>query len=225
MKRTGRSLVPGPAMVVALVALPVALSGVGYAATTIGTRQIRDGAVTAPKLDAGAVTAAKLADGAVSGVKIAKDAVTSAKVRDGTLLAKDFKPGELQVGGVQGAPGPQGPAGPQGAPGIQGFSSVSERQDVEAGQLGAAEPRCAVGDAVTGGGFSQVSSYPPKFLLTTSHVSGIGGPDGLHESWFMAVQNTSGATATFEAVAVCADRTPEPHALERRTRARLSPLE
>jgi hypothetical protein len=211
MKRTRRSLVPGPAMIVALLALAVALSGAGYAATTIGTGQITDGAVTTPKLHGGAVTAAKLADGAVSGRKIAGNAVTSAKVKDGTLLAKDFKPGVLSGGAVQGTPGPQGPAGPQGPKGesgVQGFYSVWEMQAVEPGQNGVAEPQCAVGDAVSGGGFSTLITVGAQLDVTGSHHSGIGSPEGVHESWLVSVLNTGPTKATFGAVAVCADRTP-----------------
>jgi hypothetical protein len=47
---------------------------------------------------------------------IARNAVRSPKVLDGSLLARDFKPGEL----AGGPPGPQGPTGPQGPPGPQG---------------------------------------------------------------------------------------------------------
>jgi len=44
-------------------------------------------------------------------------AVTGAKVRDGSLAAQDFQRGQLPVGppGPKGAPGQSGPAGPAGA--------------------------------------------------------------------------------------------------------------
>lgn len=45
-----RRFVPSPAMVVALVALLVALSGSAYAALKIGTANIKDNAVTAKKI-------------------------------------------------------------------------------------------------------------------------------------------------------------------------------
>lgn len=48
---------PSPAMIVALVALTVALGGSAYAATKIGTKQIRNGAVTQAKLSKRLVTA------------------------------------------------------------------------------------------------------------------------------------------------------------------------
>jgi hypothetical protein len=84
---------PSPAMAVALLALFVSLGGGAYAAlklpnNSVGPRQLKRGAVTGPK--------------------IRNDAVTSAKVKDASLLAKDFKAGQLPRG-AQGLPGPQGP--------------------------------------------------------------------------------------------------------------------
>jgi hypothetical protein len=86
---------PSPAMLVALLALFVALGGTSYSAislskNSVGSRQIINGGV-------------KRAD-------IARNAVASAKVRDFSLLAKDFKAGQL----------PQGPQGPKGEQGLQG---------------------------------------------------------------------------------------------------------
>lgn len=84
---------------VAYLALFIALGGTAVAAATlprnsVGTRQIRDGQV-------------KNAD-------LGGNAVSSGNVANGSLLARDFVPGELPRGarGPQGPQGPQGPAGP-----------------------------------------------------------------------------------------------------------------
>jgi hypothetical protein len=95
---------PSPSLVVSTIALIVALGGTSYAAFTlpknsVGTKQLTNGAVTAQK------------------------------VKARSLLAKDFKAGQLPAGpqglqGPQGAQGPQGPigaTGPAGAPGRQGL--------------------------------------------------------------------------------------------------------
>lgn len=58
-------LKPSPAMIVALIALFVSLAGVGYAASKIGTNDLKNGAVTAKKLHRKAVRTAKIAPGAV----------------------------------------------------------------------------------------------------------------------------------------------------------------
>jgi len=84
-------------MVVASIALFVALSGGTYAAIKI------------PRNSVGAQ-------------QLKKSAVTSAKVRDRSLLAKDFRAGQLPAGpkGSDGATGLRGPAGAVGTNGADG---------------------------------------------------------------------------------------------------------
>jgi hypothetical protein len=88
---------PSPAMIVACAALFVSLGGVGYAAivlpaNSVGTKQLK------------------------------KNAVNSAKVKPRSLLASDFKKGQLPRGprGLQGVPGATGAAGAPGAKGDPG---------------------------------------------------------------------------------------------------------
>src|SRR3954470_14829803 len=83
---------PSPSMVVASLALAVALGGTGYAAVV---------------LPANSVGTAQLKNGAVVG----------AKVKNGSLSASSFRPGALPSGpaGPAGVAGPAGPAGPGGA--------------------------------------------------------------------------------------------------------------
>ena len=84
---------PSAALVVAFAALLVALGGTaqGQDAVTAAARLVKSG-------------------------NLATNAVTSAKVKDGSLLAKDFKRGQLP----RGAQGERGPVGPQGAAGATG---------------------------------------------------------------------------------------------------------
>jgi hypothetical protein len=60
--------------------------------------------------------ATKLGKSSVKGKNIAKNAITSPKVKDGSLLAKDFRAGQLPSGPA-GPAGPAGGAGPVGPPG------------------------------------------------------------------------------------------------------------
>lgn len=82
---------PSPALVVACIALFVALGGVGYAAATIGTSDIKNGAVT------------------------------SKKIKNRTIVGKDIKQQTINaLRGQRGASGPAGPQGPTGATGPAG---------------------------------------------------------------------------------------------------------
>lgn len=82
---------PSPALVVASLALAVALGGTGYAAVV---------------LPANSVGTAQLKNGAVVG----------SKVKAHSLSAASFRPGQLPKGdpGPVGLAGPAGPAGPKG---------------------------------------------------------------------------------------------------------------
>src|SRR4051812_26982597 len=82
--------------VVSYVALFVALGGTSYAAV-------------------------RLPSNSVGPLQITKNAITSSKVRDSSLLARDFKAGQLPAG----KPGDTGPTGPQGARGPQGATGAA----------------------------------------------------------------------------------------------------
>jgi hypothetical protein len=73
---------PSPALLIALLALFVSIGGVGYAASKIDTNDIKNKAVTKPKIDKQAVTSNRLADQAAKTKKIADQAVTTDKLGD-----------------------------------------------------------------------------------------------------------------------------------------------
>ncbi len=72
---------PSPAIVISVLALFVALGGTAYAATKIGTKDIRNNAITAAKIKKNAVTEAKIKANAVTTAKIKANAVTTAKIK------------------------------------------------------------------------------------------------------------------------------------------------
>lgn len=90
-----------PATVIATIALFVALGGATYAASTIATRNLRNGAVTAAKLRNGAVTGAKIKNGAISRAKLARGAVGSAQLAAGAVGAAQLAPGTVGAGALQ----------------------------------------------------------------------------------------------------------------------------
>ena len=136
------------------LALFVALGGVSYAAVT---------------LPANSVSSKQIKPGAVKTSDLGTSAVTTGKVKDGSLLSRDFKPGQLVAGapGTTGAPGAIGPQGPQGlkgdkgSPGTNGTNgtpggsgrevvSLSSASDSNSTKLVTAE--CPAGKTVISGG-------------------------------------------------------------------------
>jgi hypothetical protein len=87
------------ANVVSTIALALAIGGgTAYAATRIGTSNIRYHAVTGSKVATNAVTASKVKNSALSGYDIRDNSITSADIRAGTLLATDFAANQLPKG-------------------------------------------------------------------------------------------------------------------------------
>src|SRR5215204_5804450 len=82
---------PSPAMIVAVIALFVAIGGVGYAASKIDTEDIKSQAVTKPKIAKKAVTTGKLGARAVETGEIGGEAVRSGKIRDGAVKTDDLQ--------------------------------------------------------------------------------------------------------------------------------------
>ena len=120
---------PSPAMVVAITALVVSLGGNSYAAV---------------KLAKDSVTSRTIKDGQVKRPDLARDAVGTDQVATGSLLASDFKAGQL----------PAGPQGPKGDKGDKGLTSFAVRAN--AGQEpNAITASCNPGEiAVSGGAHS-----------------------------------------------------------------------
>jgi hypothetical protein len=177
------------ANVVATLALFIALGGASYAAVrlpahSVGAKQLKRGAVT------------------------------SSKVRDGGLLAKDFKKGQLPRGavgptgatGAIGASGLQGLQGPRGLPGVAGPSGLSKYQVVTNGPhtlntgvtLSGAE--CPAGTRPLGGGVS--APFFPVKTLESSYPTDTG--------WDVTIYNPTATdpTVTYAAYAVCAAVSP-----------------
>ena len=91
-----RSRRPSPSMVVALVALFVALGGSSYAALTVTGKNVKNSSLTGKDVRNNSLTGKDVKN------------LASGDVKDRSLLAKDFKSGQLPAG----AQGIQGPAGP-----------------------------------------------------------------------------------------------------------------
>lgn len=95
-----------PAMVVALLALAVALSGTAYAAVVVTSKQIKNNTVSSADLKNGGVLARDLRDGSVAGADLKDGSVRGADVADGSVGGADLADGS--VGGADLADGSVG---------------------------------------------------------------------------------------------------------------------
>lgn len=75
-----------------MLALVIAAGGTGWAATLVGTGQLRAGAVTKAKLARNSVTTIKIASGAVTAPKLARNAVRGAAIVDGAVTRSKLGP-------------------------------------------------------------------------------------------------------------------------------------
>lgn len=180
------------ANVTASLALFLALGGVAYATNalpvgSVGTKQLKKGAVTGPK------------------------------VRKGSLLASDFKPGQIP-------PGAEGPPGPKGEPGAAGATSAVTRYgpdvDLPASSGSFSYAACRPGEALTGGGYDFAGSGSGRPIGTSYYVTldrpnveeeFMGTPsypapsDGSPATgWAVGMENDTGSEFSFRAYAICA---------------------
>ena len=126
---------PSPALIVACIALMIALGGTGYAALALPANSV------GPK-------------------QLKANAVTSGKVKDGSLLALDFKRGQLPAGpaGAAGSAGPAGAKGDKGDPGLSAPEITHIDIPIPAHASVGGTVECPAGKRMTGGGGSALGS-------------------------------------------------------------------
>ncbi|MBJ7356121.1 hypothetical protein [Nocardioides sp.] len=172
------------ALALALVALVASAAGVGYAASQIGTNDIKNNAITAPKIKKNAVTTKK----------IKKNAVTGKKIKDGSVTPADLAPQEAQHKPVLGNGGEGDCAWQSGEVVIPGVGAPTYRLDRDGrvvltgfaiGANGAGgDADCDSGDAgqVSDGiAFTLPAGFMPaktQYLFSLSGFLVIAGPQG-----------------------------------------------
>lgn len=173
-----RFRLPSPPLVVACVALAVSLGGVGYAASVL------------PRNSVGTV-------------QIRNDAIVSTKIKNRSLLAADFKAGQLPAGpsgakgdtgekgergakgetGPAGPRGPAGPAGPQGPRGIAGWEFRVGQFEIIPNGVKTKQVDCPAGKKALGGG---TTATEVGLIRLTQN-----GPGGQATGWIASVVNES----------------------------------
>jgi hypothetical protein len=165
------------ANVVSSICLFVVLSGSAYATVTLSKNS---------------VTSRHIVNGEVQRPDIARDAVNSARVKDFSLVANDFKQGQL-------------PAGPQGPKGDPGTTNVTVR--VAHGDH-IVTANCQPGERATGGGAHSVNGIVvgqgPAWTGLTFYAP-VGSQSGgyMPTAWSAAAETDTGS-ADVTVYVVCA---------------------
>jgi hypothetical protein len=164
---------PSPALVIACFALAVALGGTSYAAI-----------LTVPVNSVGTA-------------HLKPNAVVSSKVKNRSLLAVDFKTGQLPAG----PPGPKGDRGDAGAPGISGYELIMERNISTTGVFNSVGATCPAGKRVIGGGGATAGGIVigdgPYIIVSQPSLDGRG--------WLVQTARTVDGYSNVLAFAICAN--------------------
>ena len=137
-----------------------------------------------------------LGKSSVGAPQLKKNAVTSAKVKNHSLLAVDFKRGQLPAG-PQGPKGDQGPKGESGVAHLQVTNRQSPWTYVPAGAIMTASAHCQANEVATGGG---PVGLDPTMVLMSSNAAEVPTPT----SWRVTVKNNAGMEHSFSVEVVCA---------------------
>jgi hypothetical protein len=161
---------PSPSLVISLIALFVALGGTTYAATSlpknsVGTAQIKSGAVTK----------GKIAGGTLAGLR-GRQGATGREGPAGPKGAPGIQ-GIQGIQGIRGAEGIQGLPGIQGIPGIQGLPGIQGIQGIQGapGAKGDTGPKGAQGiQGIHGPPGPQGDPGLDVVVYLTSHLTEVG---------------------------------------------------
>jgi hypothetical protein len=165
------------ANVVSTICLVVVLSGTAYAATTLPTNS-------------------------VGSAQLKANAVISNKVRDGALLLKDFKAGQL-LAGPRGSTGATGAPGAQGPPGGFDLAKISyvtgptfAVPPTTTGLIVGNDTPCPTGNKAIGGGYLIFSADTVRVVSSE--------PSGTGSGWSVGFTNNSAGSINVRITAVCA---------------------
>jgi hypothetical protein len=155
-------------------------------------------------------------------VALPKNSVGSRQVRNGSLLAGDFKAGQLPRGdtgapgakgdiGPVGATGETGPPGPQGKSGVAGVTDFIVRRSSApiqgSGGRALFQVQCAPGERAVGGGAALTTGGAAAQLQASFPVGVNGvllGDDSTPTGWQSLIRNDSPDATEADGYAVCA---------------------
>jgi hypothetical protein len=141
--------------------LALALSATALVVALLGSTPIGHALVSnVPRNSVGPL---QLKRNAVGPQKLAPNAVRAPHVLNGSLLAEDFKSGQLPAG----PPGPAGPAGPAGPPGLSQRQVVAAQSPNDSNSPKIVTAICPAGRVAVGGG-GRIDTLSPGPILSST---------------------------------------------------------
>ena len=140
--------------------IPLVLSVVAVVIAVLGTTSVGQAAkrLVIPAASVGAA-------------QLKSNAVVSSKVKNGSLLATDFKSGQLPAGPA-GATGAAGPTGPPGVSGLEIVTKATPNNNVSGTKIATAS--CPAGKKVIAGG-GEIQSSPAYHLYFSKPLADLSG--------------------------------------------------
>jgi hypothetical protein len=139
--------------------------------------------------------------GSVGTVQLKDNAVTGAKVRNFSLVAADFKRGQVPRGpqGPAGPAGPAGAAGPQGPAGVLGLQNVFTTGAINSTATRQLTAGCPAGKKAIGGGATVVPANAAGVAITAQYLAD-------ENTWVARAREiaATGANWSINAVVICA---------------------
>jgi hypothetical protein len=176
-------------LVISVTALVVAVGG----ATPLGE------AAWNQVLPRNSVGTLQLQRNAVKSSKLAPNAVRTAHVVNGSLLAADFKAGQLPSG-PKGDKGEKGDRGERGPVGLSGYEIIRASTIVPANTTSTAQAVCPRGKKVIGGAAGVQGVPSGVFMHTQVTENAVSG-----DYWDNIVVNTTAVPRQANAIAICAN--------------------
>jgi hypothetical protein len=164
--------------------LPIVLSVTALAVAVLGATPVGEAAADLV-----------IARGSVGTAQLKNGAVTSIKVKNRSLLAVDFRQGQLPAG-------PRGPGGPPGAPGVSGLQPVFTTGAINSVSFKTLSAACPAGKRALGGGVAITPSAPGTAVaITRSYISSNA------TGWETAARETTAFAGSWglNAVVICAN--------------------
>ena len=193
---------PSPAMIVATIALVAAVGGTTYAQTAINGEDIRNKSIAGIKLKNQAVGTAQLRNLAVQSRDIQSGAVNTSKLRSGAVTAPKIFRGAVGTHAI--AANSVTRADLQAAAQVPNVAvRASANVGVTNGTVNQAVATCNAGETLIAGG-GGVTSPPAVGIAMQASRPELAPGTATPARWQVIMENQSGATATFQAFAICA---------------------